>query len=153
MHAEARSGVAGRWIAAAMLLVVVLIVGIFLWSVIRPPPPPAEAAPGALMAGERRIAGPNGAWVLSAKGLPRADRTVAVTVSAKRLDGRPLAGSATPMAVLHMAGMAMDERLELTEEAPGVWRGTGRASMAGNWSLVVVLNGETLSVPFRALGF
>lgn len=144
---------AGRWVAAAMLLVAFVTVGIFLWAVIRPPPLPSEAPPGTLVAGEKRITGPGGAWMLSVQGLPRADRTILVTVWARRLEGQPLAPNAAPAAVLRMPDMAMDERVELTHEPPGVWRGTGRVSMAGSWSLVVEWDGEGLSLPFRALGF
>ena len=144
---------AGRWIAAAMLLAVFFIVGIFVWAVIRPPPPPSEASPGTLVAGEKRISGAGGAWILSAHGLPRADRTIVVTVSARTVEGQPLPPSAAPTAVLHMPDMAMDERVELRQEAPGIWRGSGRVPMAGSWTLVVELSGESLSLPFRSLGF
>lgn len=52
-----------------------------------------------------------------------------------------------------MAGMTMDECVDLMHAAPGVWQGTGRLSMAGNWSLVAEVDGESLSLPFRAMGF
>jgi hypothetical protein len=132
-----------------MLLAMFAIIGIFLWAIIRPPPPPAEGAAGTAVAAEKRAAG---AWTLSAQAVPRADRTIAVTVSARDLDGRPLASASPPTAVLRMLDMAMeDERVALVQEGPGSWRGVARVSMAGRWSLRVELNGETLSLSFQAV--
>ncbi|MGH8725626.1 MAG: hypothetical protein ACREU1_12275, partial [Burkholderiales bacterium] len=149
----ARDSMAGRWVAAAMLVVAFVIVGIFLWAVIRPPAPPSEAPAGTLIVGEKRIAGPGGPWTLAAQGVPRADRTVAVSVWARDLEGRLLPSTGSPTARLRMLDMAMDERVDLVQETPGAWRGLGRVSMAGSWSLVVEFNGESLSLPFRAIGF
>lgn len=143
---------AARWIAGAMLLVMFAIIGIFLWAIIRPPPPPAESAAGTPVAGEKRVAGPAVPWTLAAQVVPRADRTIAVTVSAKDLEGRPLESATAPTAVLRMLDMSMeDERVALAQEGPGSWRGVGRLSMAGRWSLRVELNGETLSLSFQAV--
>jgi len=141
-----------RWVAGTILLVMVVIIGIFLWAVIRPPAPPAEAAAGAPVAAQKRIAGPAGVWVLAAQAVPRADRSVAVSVSARDFEGRPLASSAAPRAVLRMLDMAMeDERVVLTQDGPGSWRGIARVSMAGRWSLRVALDGESLSLAFQAV--
>lgn len=143
---------AARWVAAAMLLVMFAIIGIFFWAIIRPPPPPADGAAGTPVAAEKRIAGPAGPWMLAAQAVPRADRTIAVTVSAKDIEGRPLASPTAPTAVLRMLDMAMeDQRVALSQEAPGSWRGTGRVSMAGRWSLRVEFNGESLSLSFQAV--
>lgn len=143
---------AARWVAAAMLVVMFAIIGIFVWPIIRPPPPPAEGAAGTPVAGEKRIAGPAGSWTLAAQAVPRADRTIAVTVSAKDIDGRPLASPTPPIAVLRMLDMPMeDERVALLQEEPGSWRGVARVSMAGRWSLRVELNGESLSLSFQAV--
>lgn len=143
---------AARWVAAAMALVMFAIIGIFLWAIIRPPPPPAEGAAGTPVALEKRVAGPAGPWTLVAEVVPRADRTIAVTVSARDPGGRPLESSTPPTAILRMLDMSMDdERVALVQEGPGSWRGVGRVSMAGRWSLRVELNGETLSLPFQAV--
>lgn len=143
---------AARWVAAAILLVMFAIIGIFLWATIRPPPPPAEGAAGMPVAGEKRIAGPAGPWTLAAQAVPRADRTIAVTVSARDIEGRPVGSPTPPTAVLRMLDMAMeDERVVLVQEGPGSWRGIARVSMAGRWSLRVQFNGESLSLSFQAV--
>lgn len=143
---------AARWVAAAILLVMFAIVGIFLWAIIRPPPPPVEGAAGTPVAVEKRIGGPAGPWTLAAQAVPRADRSIAVTVSAKDNAGRPLASTTTPTAVLRMLDMTMeDERVVLAQQGPGSWRGTARVSMAGRWSLRVEFNGESLSLSFQAV--
>lgn len=143
---------AARWVAGAILLVTLSITGVFLWAIVRPPPPPAEAAAGTPAAGEKRIAGPAGAWTLAAQAVPRADRTIVVTVSARDAEGRPLASPTPPTAVLRMLDMAMeDERVALVQDGPGSWRGTARVSMAGRWSLRVELNGESLGLSFQAV--
>jgi hypothetical protein len=143
---------AARWIAGAILLVTFTFIGIFLWAIIRPPPPPAEAAAGAPVSGERHIAGPAGSWTLAAEAIPRADRTIVVTVSARYIDGRPLASPSAPTAVLRMLDMAMEEeRVALVQEGPGSWRGAAKVSMAGRWGLRVELNGESLTLSFQAV--
>lgn len=143
---------AARWVAAAILLVMFAIIGIFVWAIIRPPPPPAEGAAGTPVAGEKRIAGPAAPWTLAAQVVPRADRTIVVTVWAKDIDGQPLASPTPPTGVLRMLDMAMaQERVGLVQEGPGSWRGMARVSMAGRWSLRVELNGETLSLSFNAV--
>lgn len=143
---------AARWVAAAMLAVMFAIIGIFVWAIIRPPPPPAEGAAGTPVAGEKRVAGPAGPWTLAAQVVPRADRTISVTVSARDPEGRALERAAAPSAVLRMLDMGMaDEPVALVREGPGTWRGVGRVSMAGRWSLRVELNGETLSLAFQAV--
>jgi hypothetical protein len=143
---------AARWVAGTILLAMLSIVGIFLWAIIRPPPPPAEAAAGTPVSGEKRIEGPAGIWTLAAQAVPRADRTIVVTVSAKDIEGRPLASPTPPTAVLRMFDMAMeDERVALVQDGPGSWRGAARVSMAGRWSLRVELNGESLGLSFQAL--
>jgi hypothetical protein len=143
---------AARWVAGAILLVTLSIVGIFLWAIVRPPPPPAEAAAGTPTAGEKRIAGPAGIWTLAAQAVPRADRTIVVTVSARDFEGRPLASPVPPTAILRMLDMAMeDERVALVQDGPGSWSGAARVSMAGRWSLWVELNGESLSLSFQAV--
>lgn len=140
-----------RWIALAIGLVMLGIVGIFLWAVIRPPAPPSESAPGAAVSGEKRSAGRASAWTLAAEAVPRSDRTVALTVSAKDLEGRPIAPGASPSAVLRMLDMGMEpEPVALVQDGPGFWRGSARLAMAGRWSLQVQLNGETLNVPFES---
>jgi hypothetical protein len=51
-----------------------------------------------------------------------------------------------------MLDMAMqDERVTLVQEGPGAWRGVGRVSMAGRWSLWVEFNGESLTLSFQAV--
>lgn len=143
---------AARWVAGAILLVTLSIIGVFLWAMIRPPPPPAEAAAGTPVSGEKRVAGPAGPWTLAVQAVPRADRTIVVTVSAKDIEGRPLASPTPPTAVLRMLDMAMeDERVALVQEGPGSWRGAARVSMAGRWSLRVELDGESLSLSFQAV--
>lgn len=152
MSVSTRDTRAARWVAPTILLVMFVIIGIFLWAVIRPPAPPAEAQAGTPVAAETRITGPAGVWVLAAQAVPRADRSLAVTVSARDLAGRPLDSRAAPRAVLRMLDMAMeDERVVLVQERPGSWRGTGRVSMAGRWSLRVELDGESLNLAFRAM--
>ena len=143
---------AARWVAAAILLVMLAIIGIFLWAIVRSPPPPAEGAAGTPVAGEKRIAGPAGSWTLAAQAVPRADRTIAVTVSAKDIEGGPLISSTAPTAVLRMLDMAMEgEPVVLVQEGPGFWRGIARVSMAGRWRLQVEFNGESLSLSFQAV--
>jgi len=141
-----------RWVAMAILLVMLGIVGIFLWAVLRPPAPPSEAAPGRPVTAEKQVAGPGGMWTLGAHVVPHADRSVAVTVLARDPEGRPLASTAPPTAVLRMLDMAMeDEGVILVQEAPGAWRGSARLSMAGRWSLLVEFNGASLSLSFQAV--
>lgn len=143
---------AARWVAGAILLVTLSITGVFLWAIVRPPPPPAEAAAGTPVAGEKRIAGPAGPWTLAVQAVPRADRTIVVTVSARDTEGRPLASPTPPTAVLRMLDMAMeDERVALAQDGPGSWSGAARVSMAGRWSLRVELKGESLSLSFQAV--
>jgi hypothetical protein len=143
---------AARWVAGVILLMMFAIIGIFLWAIIRPPPPPAEGAAGTPVAAEKRIGGSAGAWTLAAQAVPRADRTIAVTVSAKDNEGRPLASLTPPTAVLRMLDMTMeDERVALVQEGPGSWRGTARVSMGGRWSLRVEFNGESLSLSLQAV--
>lgn len=141
-----------RWVAGAILLVMSTIVGVFLWAIVRPPPPPAEGAAGTPVAAEKRVAGAAAPWTLAAQAVPRADRTIAVTVSAKDIEGRPLASPTPPTAILRMIDMAMeDERIALVQEGPGTWRGAARVSMAGRWSLRVEFNGESLVLSFQAV--
>lgn len=122
---------------------------------VRPPAPAPSgprAQPGPPVAGEKRIAGPAGPWMLYAWAVPGADRAVTINVSARDLEERPIPSLASPTAVLRMPDMAMDaERVVLVQEGPGFWRGSTRVSMAGRWSLRVELNGESLSPPFEAL--
>ena len=140
-------------LALGLLLVTLAIIGVFLWAVIRPPAPVApgiENAGGIPVAGEKRIDGAAGPWMLYAWAIPGADRSVAVTVSARDLAERPVASSTPPSAVLRMLDMTMaPERIVLARESPGFWRGSARLSMAGRWSLQVDFNGESLNVPFE----
>jgi len=144
---------AARSIAFALLTVTLAIAGVFLWAVMRPPAPVStgtENAGGTPVAGEKRIAGAAGSWMLYAWAVPGADRAVTVTVSARDLAERPIAASAPPTAVLRMRDMAMGaERIVLAQEGQGFWRGSTRLSMAGRWSLRVDFNGQTLNVPFE----
>jgi hypothetical protein len=151
-HDYVRLKMTARWIAPlAILLVTFTIIGIFLWAVISPPPPPDEE-PGTPVAAEKQVEGPDGRWTLAAQAIPRSDRTVAVIVTARDGAGRALEGGARPSAVLRMADMAMeDERLQLVEEGPGLWRGVARVSMAGRWTLDVRLRGQSLSLTFMAV--
>lgn len=144
---------AARALALALLLVMFAIIGVFLWAVIRPPAPVApgiENAGGIPVAGEKRIEGADGPWMLYAWAIPGADRSVAVTVSARDLAERPVASSTPPSAVLRMLDMTMaPEQIVLAKESPGFWRGSTQLSMAGRWNLQVDFNGASLHVPFE----
>jgi len=144
---------AARSLAFALLVVILAIVGVFLWAVIRPPAPVTpgiENAGGIPVAGEKQIDGAAGPWMLYAWAIPGADRTLAVTVSARDLAERPVAPTAPPSAVLRMLDMAMGpERIVLAQESPAFWRGSTQLPMAGRWSLQVDFNGASLNVPFE----
>lgn len=151
---------AARWAAFALLLAMGAIVAVFLWPLLQPSPPtPDEAVPtgswqtsGAPAAGEKRIAGPAGPWTLYAWAVPGAEGAVVVTVAARDLGERPIASPSPPTAAFLMLDMAMEaERVVLTQEGSGFWRGSGRVPMAGRWNLRVELNGETLNVPFEVV--
>lgn len=141
---------AGRWAAASILVAMLAVIGVFLWAVLRPPPP-ADGTSGQPVAGEMRFARPGGSWRLAARAVPAAGRAVTVSVSATDLQGKPLAPSAPPTAVLRMLDMAMaPERVALARDGPGAWRGSTTLSMAGRWFLEVELNGERVNLVFEA---
>lgn len=141
---------AGRWAAASILVAMLAVIGGFLWAVFRPPPP-ADGTAGQPVAGEMRFSRPGGSWRLAARAVPAAERAVTVSVSATDLQGKPLAPSAPPTAVLRMLDMAMaPERLALAGDGPGAWRGATTLSMAGRWVLEVELNGERVNLVFEA---
>lgn len=145
----------GRWISVAIVLVMMGVIGVFGWAVIRPPPPPSaetNITGGLPVAREKLITGPDGPWKLYLWVLPGADRAVTVTVSARDLEERPVASTASPSGTLRMLDMAMGpEPVVLAWERPGFWQGSTRVSMAGRWSLQVQFGGESLSVPFEAV--
>lgn len=143
---------AARWGALAILVTTLAIVGIFLFAVIRPPAPPEEGVAGTPVAAEKRIDSPQGVWILAAHAVPRPDRTVGVTVTARDIGGAAVDARSPPRAILRMLDMEMeDERVVLSEDGPGAWRGSARLSMAGRWSLEVRFNGESVRVAFQAV--
>ena len=139
----------GRWAAGSILAAMLAVSGVFLWAVFRPPPP-ADATAGQPVAGEMRFSRPGGSWRLAARAVPAAGRTVAVSVSATDLQGKPLAMPARPTAVLRMLDMAMaPERMTLVPTGTGAWRGDATLSMEGRWFLEVELNGERVNLVFE----
>ncbi len=141
-----------RWIALAIGLASLVIVGIFLSAVVWPPARIADTDGGAAapVSAAKRIDGSGGSWTLSAEVIPSTTGAVAVAVSVADVAGRPIAPPAQPTAVLRMTGMAMGtESVPLVQDGPGSWRGSGRLTMGGRWSLRVNVGGETLDLPFE----
>lgn len=139
---------AARWMALAIALVSLVIVGIFLRAVLWPPTDPGAEAP---VSGAKQITGSTGSWTLSAEVIPSTTGAVAVAVSIADVAGRPIAPPAEPTAVLQMTGMAMGTAsVPLVQDGPGSWRGSGRLTMGGRWSLRVNVGGEFIDVPFEA---
>jgi len=144
---------AARWAALAIALVVLLIVGIFLTAVLRPPALVAtgtEGGAGVSVAGKKRISSQIGSWTLTAEVALNSTSTVAVAISITDNGGRPATPSAQPTAVLRMVDMAMGvEPVVLVQDGPGIWRGSGRLSMAGRWTLQVDVDGKSIYLPFE----
>ena len=142
-----------RWIALAIGLASLVIVGIFLSAVLWPPSKVAETAGGGTatpVSAAKRIDSGAGSWTLSAAVIPSTTGAVAVTVSVLDLTGRPIAPPSQPTAVLRMTGMAMGtETVPLVQDEPGSWRGLGRLTMGGRWSLRVNVGGEFIDVQFE----
>lgn len=142
---------AARWIALAIGLASFAIIGIFLGAVLWPPAKVDTEATAAPVSGAKRITGSAGSWTLAAEVTPIASGAIAVVVSVADAAGRPIMPPAQPTAILRMAGMAMGtESVPLTQDGPGSWRGSGRVTMGGRWSLRVVVDDEFIDVPFEA---
>ncbi len=142
-----------RWIALAIGLASLVIVGIFLSAVLWPPPKVAETAGSGTatpVSAAKRIDGSAGSWTLSAEVIPSTTGAVAVTVSVADVTGRPIAPPSQPTAVLRMTGMATGTvTVPLVQEGSGSWRGSGRLTMGGRWSLRVNVGGEFIDLPFE----
>jgi hypothetical protein len=143
--------VAARWIALALGLVTLGIVGFFLGAVLWPPEAPRSAPAAGADGSATRIAravGQAGRWTVTAEVAPAGENAVAIGVSIADAEGRPADPSARPTAVLRMVDMAMGtEVVNLVPDAPGRWRGSGRASMTGRWQLELDVEGGRIVLP------
>ena len=136
---------AARWIALMLALATFTIVGFFVVIALRPAIVPADPASGPGLASMRMT---SRTWTVSTE-IAWRPTGVEAMVSVRDVGGRPPATLRPPLAQLRMLDMAMPPvAIDLKQQAPGVWRGTGRVPMPGRWSFVVTIEGEELAFPF-----
>ena len=137
-----------RLIAVAIATTAFLIVGLFMFVALRGPadsvvardsPSASNSAPSSTTT--RRI----GRFTVTAiTTLRSGDAELALSIRDER--GGTITPQDVPSAVLQMNGMGSIP-VVLQETSSGVWRGSGRPSMSGRWSFVVVIEGQPMSVP------
>jgi hypothetical protein len=142
------NGMAARWIAAAMAATMFLIVGFFVIVALRGPAtgvvtqdPPAADDPLAGSTTTHRI----GRFTLTATTALRSGQ-VEITFMVRGQRGEVVVSEKVPSVVLQMSGME-SMPVELQRTSSGLWHGSGRPSMSGNWLFVVTIEGEQISVP------
>jgi hypothetical protein len=144
--------VVARWIALAVMLVTIAVIGIFVGAVLRPPATVTSNNNGRVetsASGAKRLTGRAGNWTVTAEITEGSADAVAIVVLVTDGEGRAVIPSDRPTAVLRMVEMEMGAQpVSLSEEAPGLWRGSGHLSMGGRWSLQINIGRNSVSLPF-----
>jgi hypothetical protein len=144
-----------RWVAVSLIVVVLVLVGVIAGTALLGRTPEAvgqSIAETELGAGTERLAGKAGPWNVTAELTRGAGNEVTVVIKAENETGGPANQTTELTASLRMLDMAMgEEAIPLTAEQAGQWRGVGRLSMNGRWALEVMVNDESVELPFEAV--
>lgn len=144
-----------RWIAVSLIAVLLVLVGVIAGTALLRRSPDATGGSSTttvLGAGTERLVATADPWTVTADLTRGAANEVTIVLTVENETGAAAAQNTEVSAALRMLDMATStESVPLTRDRPGQWRGVGRLSMNGRWTLEVTIDGDSVELPFEAI--